>query len=266
MCRMDKWVNRVVKGDCLEVMPALPDRCVDMILCDLPYGETRNPWDHCMDLNKLWEQYKRIISPVGVIALTGFGMFTAKLILSNPEWFRYKIIWLKSKATNFLNAKKQPLRKHEDICIFYKKQPVYNPQMVLGEPYSKGLRKDQFTGSYGNFKPVLVKNVAGKRYPSDVIYFKTAEAEGPVWHPNQKPVALGRYLIKTFTKTGAVVLDNTCGAGSFLVAAVFENRKFIGIEKNEHAYLYKTKPIDFIGIAQERIQKAKTEIQSQLIN
>ncbi|GFP38277.1 site-specific DNA-methyltransferase (adenine-specific), partial [Candidatus Hakubella thermalkaliphila] len=115
---------------------------------------------------------------------------------------------MKSRATNFLNAKKQPLRKHEDICVFYKRQPVYNPQMMPGEPYSRGLRRDRLTGSYGDFKPAVVKSDNGERYPNDVIYIKTAESEGKVWHPTQKPVALGRYLVRTYTNPGDVVLDN----------------------------------------------------------
>ena len=118
-------------------MPNIPDKSVDMILCDLPYGTTQNKWDSVIDLKKLWQQYKRIIKDNGAIVLTAQGLFTAKLILSNEDWFKYKIVWIKSKSTNFLNAKKQPLRKHEDICVFYKRQPTYNPQMTKGESYDK---------------------------------------------------------------------------------------------------------------------------------
>ena len=201
--------NQVIEGDCLEVMRNFPDKSVDMILCDLPYGTTQNHWDSIIPLDQLWPHYERIIKDGGAIALTGQGLFTANLMLSNPKLFKYKITWVKSKPTNFLNAKKQPLRKHEDICIFYKNQPVYTPQMTYGEPYNKGFRKDQLTGSYGDFKTVEVKS-NGERYPTDVVYFKTAESEGEVCHPTQKPVELGRYLIRTFTKEGGIVLDNTC--------------------------------------------------------
>lgn len=145
---IEKYVNKVVQGDCLDVMKHLSDKSVDMILCDLPYGTTQNKWDSVIDLGKLWKQYERVIKDNGAIALTAQGLFTAKLILSNEKLFKYKIVWIKSKPTNFLNAKKQPLRKHEDICIFYKKQPIYNPQMTAGDPYDKGIRKDQYTGSY----------------------------------------------------------------------------------------------------------------------
>ena len=238
---IDDFVNKVIQGDCLEVMQSIPDRSVDMVLCDLPYGTTQNKWDSVIDLDKLWAEYERIVKDNGAIILTSQGLFTAKLILSNEKSFKYKITWIKSKSTNFLNAKKQPLRKHEDICVFYKKQPIYNPQMTDGEAYDKGIRKDQYTGSYGDFKPRHVKS-NGKRYPNDVVFYeeqpiddyvyvKTAESEGTVYHPTQKPIELGRYLIKTFTNPGDIVLDNACGSGSFLLSAILENRNFIGIEK-----------------------------------
>ena len=127
---IENYVNRIIEGDCLEVMKNIPNKSIDMILCDLPYGTTQNKWDSIIDLDELWKEYKRVIKDNGVIILTSHGVFTAKLILSNEKWFKYKLVWEKSKATNFLNAKKQPLRKHEDICVFYKKQPIYNPQMT----------------------------------------------------------------------------------------------------------------------------------------
>jgi len=262
-----KLLNKIIQGDCLEVMKNIPPGSIDMILCDLPYGTTQNKWDSVINLEKLWAQYVRIIKTNGCIALTAQGLFTAKLILSNEKLFKYKIVWIKSKPTNFLNAKKQPLRKHEDICIFYKKQPVYHPQMTAGEPYDKGIRKDQYTGSYGDFEPRHIKS-SGERYPNDVvfyeedvlsddyIYIKTAESEGPVVHPTQKPVELGRYLIRTFTNAGDIVLDNACGSGSFLIAALAENRRFIGIEKNEGALLHKKHPVDYIEIASKRLEEA----------
>jgi len=249
--------NKVIEGDCLEVMEDIPSKSIDMILCDLPYGTTQNSWDSIIPLEQLWKHYERIIKNGGVIALTGQGLFTAGLMLSNPRSFKYKITWVKSKSTNFLNAKKQPLRRHEDICIFYKSQPAYNPQMTYGEPYNKGFRKDQLTGSYGDFKTVEVKS-DGERYPTDVIYFKTAESEGPVYHPTQKPVELGRYLVRTYTKEGDVVLDNACGSGSFLVSAVLEGRKFIGIEKNRETYQFKNKKIDYLEVCKKRIKEAET--------
>jgi DNA modification methylase len=267
---IDRYINKVIQGDCLDVMKQFPNKSIDMILCDLPYGTTQNKWDSVIDLGMLWKQYERVIKDNGCIALTAQGLFTAKLILSNEKLFKYKIVWIKSKSTNFLNAKIQPLRKHEDICIFYKKQPIYHPQMTNGEPYDKGYRKNQYTGSYGDFKSQHVKS-EGQRYPNDVLFYeeqtvdnlvyddfvykKTAESEGPVLHPTQKPIELGRYLIRTYTNPGDVVLDNAAGCGSFLLAAILEGRMFIGIEKNEDVLLHKVHPIDYIKVCTDRIEE-----------
>ena len=256
---MDEVINRLFEGDCLEYMNYIPDGSVDMILCDLPYGMTQNQWDCQIPLDELWKQYKRIIKPNGAIVLTSNGIFTAKLMLSQPSMFKYKWVWVKSKPTNFLNAKKQPLRKHEDICVFYKKQPTYNPQMTQGTPYDKGTRKDQLCGNYGDFEPVRVAS-EGERYPIDIIYVKTAECEGEVLHPTQKPVELGRYLIRTYTNPGDIVLDNTFGSGSFLVAALMEGRNFIGIEKNENVALFKKEEIDYIDVAKRRLFMAWSKL------
>jgi len=253
---MDKIELR--KGDCLELMKNIEDKSIDMILCDLPYGTTQCKWDTVIDLKLMWNQYERIIKDNGVIALTSQGIFTAKLICSNLNLFKYKIVWIKSKATNFLNAKKQPLRKHEDICIFYKEQPTYNPQMSEGIAYDKGIRKDQLTGSYGEFKPRHVKS-NGKRYPTDIvgyeeevddfIYCKTAEAEGEVLHPTQKPIELGKYLIRTFTNEGDIVLDNCAGSGTSGVACQNLNRNCIMIEKEE----------EYCNIIEKRLKDNKVQ-------
>lgn len=250
-----EFLNNIIEGDSIEVMSKMPDNSVDMLLVDLPYGTTQNKWDSIIPLNKLWEEYNRIVKDDGAMIFTASGLFTAQLMMSNPKSYKYKIIWEKSKPTNFLNAKIQPLRKHEDIVVFYRKQPVYNPQMTKGEAYCKGIRKDQLTGSYGDFNPVLVES-EGDRYPVDVIYFKTAESEGKVVHPTQKPVELARYLIRTYSNVGDVVLDNTCGSGSFLVAALLEGRNFIGIEKNKDVALFKNKNVDYIDISKSRILDA----------
>ncbi|MDR1209950.1 MAG: site-specific DNA-methyltransferase [Clostridiales bacterium] len=248
-------LNRVFEADCLEKMKDIPDHSVDMVLCDLPYGMTQNAWDSYIPLDHLWAQYLRIVKANGVIALTSHGVFTAKLILSQEKLFKYKWVWEKSKPTNFLNAKKQPLRKHEDVCVFYQRQPTYHPQMTQGTAYDKGVRKNQLSGCYGDFEPVHVHS-DGERYPTDIIYVKTAESEGEVVHPTQKPVELGRYLIRTYTEPGDVVLDNTCGSGSFLAAAMLEGRNFIGIEKNEDVALFKRGEIDYIGVAEKRLCEA----------
>lgn len=242
----------LLQADCLDAMKLIPDRSVNMVLCDLPYGTTQNSWDSVIPLQKLWRHYERILAPQGVIVLTGQGPFTARLIVSNEQWFKYKLTWVKSKPTNFLNAKKQPLRKHEDVCVFYPKQPKYSPQMGEGEAYDKGVRKNQLSGSYGDFKPSHVKSEGG-RYPTDVIYHKTAESEGQVYHATQKPVGLGQYLIRTYTERGDVILDNAFGSGSFLVAAAIEGRNAIGIELNQDVELFRNGAVDLIDIAQTRL-------------
>lgn len=243
----------LIEDDCLRAMGLIPDRSIDLILCDLPYGTTQNAWDSVIPLPNLWMHYRRILKERGVIVLMGQGPFTARLMLSEEDLFKYKLTWVKSKPTNFLNAKRQPLRKHEDMCVFYKKQPKYIPQMTPGEAYDKGVRKNQLTGSYGEFKPAHIKS-DGARYPTDVVYFKTAEAEGRVWHPTQKPVELGRYLVRTYTDPGDVILDNAFGSGSFLLAAALEKRSAIGIEKNTYIQEFKKDSIDLIDIAYERIK------------
>ena len=256
--------NSLFEGDCLEVLKRFPQHSVDMILCDLPYGTTQNAWDSVIDLPALWREYRRVIRPNGAIVLTSQGIFTAKLMLSNEAWFKYKLVWEKSKPTNFLNAKKQPLRKHEDICVFYGKPPTYNPQMGVGLAYDKGIRKNQLSGSYGDFQPAHVKS-DGERYPTDVVYFKTAESEGKVWHPTQKPVELARYFIRTFTQPGDLVLDNAFGSGSFLVAAALEGRHFCGIEKNEDVHLFKQNCVDYLDVAQKRLLAATQILGNSLL-
>jgi len=248
--------NTLFEGDCLDILPFFPDQCIDLILCDLPYGTTQNKWDSVIPLDPLWREYKRILKPGGAIVLTAHGIFTARLILSNESWFKYKIVWEKSKPTNFLNAKKQPLRKHEDVCVFYDRQPVYHPEMGKGTPYDKGVRKNQLSGSYGDFLPARVQS-EGQRYPTDVVYFKTAESEGPVWHPTQKPVELGRYLVRTYTEPDGLVLDNAFGSGSFLVAAAEEGRRYVGIERNQDVHLFKSVHIDYVGVARQRLSQAR---------
>jgi site-specific DNA-methyltransferase (adenine-specific) len=271
MKNITHFLNQIIQGDCLEIMQEFPDKSIDLILCDLPYGITANPWDKVIDMSQLWLQYERVIKDNGVIALSGQGLFTAHLILVKAELFRYKMVWIKSKAPNFLSANKQPLRKHEDICIFYKKQPVYHPQMSPGTPYDTGIRKINTCGNYGRFNSSHGKST-GMRYPYDLlffepehddwIYFRTAESGGS-WHPTQKPVALGQYLVRTFTDPGAVVLDNACGCGSYPLAALKEHRSFIGIEKNEGAFKHRDIPIDFIQIAKQRIKDELTRQNSR---
>lgn len=212
-------------ADCLDALRSVVT--ADLALCDPPYGTTRNPWDSVLPMDWLWGEYARVCG--GKAVLFSHGIFTAKLMISNLAGFKYKIVWEKSKATNFLNAKKQPLRAHEDICVFG--AVPYNPQMTAGAAYNKGRRKDQHTGSYNGFDSVVVKSEGG-RYPRDVIYFPTAESEGAVLHGTQKPLALMRYLIETYSAPGDTILDNAMGVGTTGVAALELGRKFIGIEKD----------------------------------
>ena len=256
--------NALLEGNCLQILKQFPAHCIDLILCDLPYGTTQNPWDSQIQLADLWAAYRHVLKASGAVVLTSQGMFTARLMMSNEKWFRYKLVWEKSKPTNFLNAKRQPLRKHEDVCIFSPLQPPYFPQMSQGLPYDKGVRKNQLSGSYGDFLPARVRS-DGERYPTDTLYCKTAESEsgGRVWHPTQKPVALGRYLIRMFTGEGDVVLDNAFGSGSFLVAAALEGRRFIGIEKNEEVHLFKEERIDYIKVAKERLAEVEVAMKTK---
>lgn len=256
---IDEYINNIIEGDTIEVMQRIPDKSINMILVDLPYGTTQNKWDSLIPLDLLWKEYLRIIKDNGAMVFTASGLFAAQLMLSNTKYYKYKYIWIKSKATNFLNSKRQPLRKFEEVLVFYKKQPVYNPQMTNGSAYDKGVRKNQLTGSYGDFDPVHVKS-DGVRFPLDILYFKTAESEGEVIHPTQKPIELGRYLIKTYTNPGDIILDNTSGSGSFLVSAILEGRNFIGIEKNEFSQKFKHVDVDYIQISKNRIIKAYSEL------
>ena len=242
---MNKLYNNIFNEDCLVGMQRIEDQSVDMILCDLPYGTTKCTWDSIIPLDSLWEQYTRIIKPNGAIVLTASQPFTSILISSNLKLFRYSWVWEKSKASGYLNAKKMPLKAHEDICVFYKKSPVYNPQMRKGEPYYKG-RALRTTDVYGKQKATLVENKTGDRYPRSVIYFKTAESEGKgkAIHPTQKPIALFEYLIKTYSNKGAVVLDNCMGSGSTAIACLLTDRKYIGFELNQNYYDISLKRID----------------------
>ena len=219
------------QGDCLEVMKDIPDKSIDMILCDLPYGTTRNKWDSIIPLNDLWIQYERIIKDNGAIVLFSQMPFTAELVHSNLNLFKYEWIWEKDNGTGFLNAKKMPLKKHENILVFYKKLPTYNPQMRTGfKPYK--CKQGRHSTNYGAYEQGHITESNGERYPIDIIEFKKDSG----LHPTQKPVALLEYLIKTYTNEGDTVLDNCMGSGSTGIASKELNRNFIGIEIDEKYY------------------------------
>ena len=225
----------LIQGDCLEVMKNIPSASVDMILCDLPYGTTRNKWDTCLNMGKLWEQYKRIIKDNGAIVLFSQMPFTAALVMSNPKMFRYEWIAEKSLATGFLNAKRMPMKAHENILVFYKKLPTYNAQMTKGKPYS--ITRRDIGGQYlHNFESIETKN-EGTRCPRDVLRdLWQPYCGGKMYHPTQKPVPLLEYLIKTYTNEGDTVLDNCMGSGSTGVACVNTKRDFIGVELDENYF------------------------------
>lgn len=236
-------------GDCLDVMKRFPDNSIDMILCDLPYGTTKHKWDSVIDLTLLWKQYERIIKKNAAIVLFAQSPFDKVLGVSNLKLLKYEWIWEKSKATGFLNAKKYPLKAHESILVFCKGVHNYFPQFLQGKPYDKGFIKSQTAnGTYGFFKAKHRKNESGKRFPRSVIYFKTSEAEGKVFHPTQKPLELCKYLINTYTKKGQIILDNACGSGTTGIAALSLNRKVILIEKEKEYFdIAKKRILEFVS-------------------
>lgn len=245
---------QLFQGDCLELMKDIPDKSIDMILCDLPYGTTACKWDTIIPFEFLWCEYNRIIKDNGAICLFGAEPFSSKLRVSNLQDYKYDWVWRKPRGTGHLNAKKQPLRDVENISVFYKKQCVYNPQFTKGEPYSalKGGKTSRVSESgettYGKFMngAEYRNDNDGFRYPKQVIEFGVVERN--TVHPTQKPVALLEYLIKTYTNEGDLVLDNCMGSGSTGVAAVNTNRNFIGMELDENYFQIAKERINLGGI------------------
>ena len=235
-------LNKIYNEDCLEGMQRIEDKSVDMILCDLPYGTTACKWDEIIPFKPLWEQYERIIKDNGAIILTASQPFATKLINSNIDLFRYEWIWEKEQGVNFMLAKKQPLKVHENVLIFYKKQPTYNPQMTAGKPYISG--KGTSGDVTGNVEKIQTKN-KGTRYPRSIQ--KINRETG--LHPTQKPVELFEYLIKTYTDENDVVLDNAIGSGTTAVACLNTGRNYIGFELDE----------DYYEIANSRVRELKVD-------
>ena len=220
-------MDKIIQGNCLQSMRTISSASIDMILCDLPYGTTRNKWDSIIPLEKLWEQYLRIIKPNGAIVLTAVQIFASQLIMSQPKLFKYDWIWEKTISSGQLNVNKQPLRRHEHILVFYKKQPTYNQQFTNGTPYSIK-RKVTFKGESYSKQSNSQKTNEGYRHPTSILCFSNPRIKNG--HPTQKPVNLFEYLIKTYTNEGDIVLDNCIGAGTTAIAAINTNRHFIGIE------------------------------------
>ncbi len=255
----NKLTAKCMLGDCLTMMQNIPDHSVDMVLCDLPFGKTVVDWDQIIDMKLLWEQYTRVLKSDGITLLFGDQPFASMLLTTKPEWYRYEIIWEKSKASGWLNAKRRPmvahtnigvfsaedfdleglLHGHTNIEVFSQKAPRYLPQMNEGTPYNKGLVKAQSDRDiYGKYERVVVKSEDGKRYPRSVVYFKTCESETdyPTLHKSQKPQELLRYLIRSYTQPGETVLDNTAGSFATCVAALHTGRNTIGIELDPDFY------------------------------
>lgn len=262
-------IDKIYNEDCLLGMKAIPDKSIDCIICDLPYGVLNRQnksaqWDNIIPFEPLWEQYERIIKDNGAIVLFAQGMFTAQLMMSNPKRWRYNLIWDKiNRNTGFLNANRCPLRIHEDIVIFYKSQPTYNPQFTIGQVNHKrggagnGIMKASTSGSgvssarnrcYGNFS-VTETRITNEKYPTSIIRVDK-EHDGNYHHPTQKPVNLIRWLVRTYTNEGDLVLDNCMGSGTTAVACIKEKRHFIGYEITK----------EYFDIAQERIKQEQSKL------
>ena len=237
-------INKIHLGNCLELMNGIPDKSVDMILCDLPYGTTANKWDSIIPFEPLWEQYERIIKDNGAIVLTGSQPFTTDLINSNRKIFKYEWIWEKTKGGAFVHANRMPMKRHENVLVFYKKQPTYNPQKTIAPEHLIDKRKTINNSTsvkdytYTGMKTIRKKD-DGTRFPTSVIRINSETG----LHPTQKPVALFEYLIKTYTNKGETVLDNCIGSGTTAISAINTNRNYIGIELDE----------DYCNVANQRI-------------
>ena len=228
------------QGDCLELMKDIPDKSIDMILCDLPYGVTQNKKDIIIPFDKLWKHYERIIKDNGAILLFGQGAFYVDLVNSNRKLFRYDLVWDKQLTSGFLNAKRMPLRQHEQIAVFYKKLPTYNPQFTQGKPlHSKGVsykNKEHTNQNYGEFHTTDdIRAGSTEKYPTSILSFSKPHPS-VAKHRTEKPVELLEYLIKTYTNEGDTVLDNCAGSMSTVIASTNTNRNCIAIEKDKNYF------------------------------
>lgn len=240
----------LIHGDCLVAMKNIPDKSIDMILCDLPYGTTACKWDVIIPFEPLWEQYKRVIKDNGAIVLFGSEPFSSKLRMSNIEWYRYDYVWEKTKASNFASARKIPMKYHENISVFYKKYPTYNLHNLtkLNKPIKNSRKhKGANLGHYSNGSGEYYQIETG--FHRSILKFSNPSGAGHP-HPTAKPVALLEHLIKTYSNEGETILDNTMGSGSTGVAAKLLNRNFIGIELNE----------EYFKIAQQRIANTQPRL------
>ena len=234
----------LIQGDCLEKMKDIPDGSIDMILCDLPYGTTACKWDVIIPFDPLWEQYKRIIKDNGAIVLTASQPFTSALVMSNVKMFRHSWIWEKTRPANFMNAKYQPMKYHEEILVFGKVKVIYNPIKFLGNRNHASKERDGKSNIYNIRENKCGVDINDLKYPSSIIKIKSTDSTQN-FHPTQKPVALFEYLIRTYTNEGDLVLDNCMGSGTTGVACKNLNRNFIGIELDP----------EYFKIAEKRINE-----------
>ena len=241
-------IDTIYNEDCIIGMDRIPDKSIDMILCDLPYGvlnrQNKNAqWDNIIPFEPLWAQYKRVIKDNGAIVLFGQGMFSATLMASNPDMWRYNLIWEKDRPTGFLNANRMPLRSHEDVLVFYSNLPVYHPQMVPCKPSERchPMGNGEHTNrnqQYGDFNRVHPHTIRDEKFPKSVIKIPQEHKCDGKSHPTQKPVALCEWLIKTYTDEGEIVLDNCMGSGTTAIACINTNRHYIGFETDVDYYNY----------------------------
>lgn len=227
--------NIIYHGDCIEGMKILPDNSVDMVLSDPPYGTTRNKWDTVVDMDAFWKEIKRVTKNNSAILIFTQMPFTATAVMSNPKMFRYEWICEKVNSTGFLNARRMPMKCHENVLVFYEKLPVYNPQFEQGKPYKCGL-EDKSSSNYNAIKKFRSENPTGRRFPRDVLKVSWRSAFGKTLHPTQKPVSLCEYFIKTYSNEGDVILDPFIGSGTTAVAAKNTNRNYIGWELDDEYF------------------------------
>lgn len=263
-------------GDCLRIMPDLPANSVDLVLCDPPYGTTLNEWDKVLPFDAMWVEYERVLKPSGCVVLFGSQPFTAALVMSKPGWFKHELVWDKNKCGSPGLAKIRPMKTHENVAVFSPMEDddfyelhenlivfapgrtTYNPQMEAGKPYARQSKKPEgYVGRCNNHKYGLKPRTGfvneGTRYPKSVIQISRDFSAQQQVHPTQKPVTLARWLIRTYSNPGDVVLDNAMGSGSTGIAALIEGRSFIGIEKDT----------DYFNIAWQRIEEVQRGIERQ---
>lgn len=226
--------------DCRETMKRIPDGSVDLMVTDPPYGVTQNEWDIMPNLAEMWPEWERIVKPTGAIIFTSQQPFTSDLIVSRRGLFRYDIIWEKGeRATGFLNANKMPLRSHENILVFYRELPTYNPQFSVGNPtHKKGKPLKETNNNYGNYQVMETRDYGDKKFPKSIVCF---DRPHPPIHPTQKPVDLMRYLILTYSNKGETVFDGYSGSGTTAEACQIEGRKFIGSETDSTHFINSVK-------------------------